>query len=86
MATTIDMSTLRNRIEQALDTMRPYLRSDGGDVLLHGVTPEMVVQLQLVGNCETCEMSHMTMKAGLEQAIKKAVPEVKEVVAVGVAS
>ena len=76
------MDTLKAKVEEALDTMRPYLRSDGGDVRLHGITDDMVVELELLGSCETCSMSAMTMKAGLEQAIKKGVPEVASVVAI----
>ncbi len=82
MTPTVDIDVLREKIERALDTMRPYLKSDGGDVRLHRITDEMVVELQLLGSCETCEMSHMTMRAGLEQAIKRTVPEVAGVVAV----
>ena len=76
------MEQLKEKVEQALDTMRPYLKSDGGNVRLHSITPDLVVELQLLGSCETCEMSHMTMRAGLEQAIKRTVPEVTGVVAV----
>lgn len=77
-----EMETLKDKVEQALETMRPYLRSDGGDVRLHAITDELVVQLELMGSCESCEMSNMTMKAGLEQAIKRVAPEVREVVAI----
>lgn len=76
------MTEMETRIEEALETVRPYLRSDGGDVRLHAITEDMEVQLQLLGSCESCSMSHMTMKAGLEETIRKMVPEVKSVVAV----
>lgn len=76
------MEVLRAKVEEALDSMRPYLRSDGGDVRLHGITEELVVELELMGSCETCEMSSMTMKAGLEQAIKRVAPEVRQVTAI----
>ena len=82
MPSTVNLDTLKEKVEQALDTMRPYLHSDGGDVVLENITQDLQVELRLVGSCETCEMSHMTMRAGLEQAIKRAVPEVTAVVAV----
>ena len=78
----VDIENVRARVMQALEGMRPYLNSDGGDVRLHNITTEGVVELELLGNCETCEMSNMTMKAGLEQAIRRVAPEVKEVLAV----
>ena len=78
----VDIENVRERVLQALEGMRPYLNSDGGDVRLHNITTEGVVELELLGNCETCEMSNMTMKAGLEQAIRRVAPEVKEVLAV----
>lgn len=73
---------LRNRVEDALDSVRDYLRSDGGDVRIHQIREDMVVELELLGNCEACSMSEMTMKAGLEQVILRAVPEISSVVAV----
>ena len=78
----VDIESTREKVLKALEGVRPYLNSDGGDVRLHNITDELVVELELLGNCETCEMSNMTMKAGLEQAIRKAAPEVKEVLSV----
>jgi Fe-S cluster biogenesis protein NfuA len=75
-------SSLSERIEKALDNIRPYLNSDGGDVRLVQITDDLIVQLQLMGNCETCTMSNMTMKAGIEEAIRRVAPEVKAVTAV----
>lgn len=72
------------RIESALDQIRPYLQADGGDVKVLEVTPEMVLKLEMVGACGTCPMSPMTLKAGVEQAILKAVPEIKAVEAINV--
>jgi Fe-S cluster biogenesis protein NfuA len=77
----MDMEALKTKVELALDTMRGYLQSDGGDVRLHAIREDMVVELELLGSCESCSMSHMTMKAGLEEAIKRAAPEIKEVTA-----
>ena len=76
---------LTEQVEQALETIRPYLIADGGDVAIEEITPENVVKLKLLGNCGSCKMSFMTMKAGIEQAIMKAVPEITAVVAVNLA-
>ncbi|MBM3403133.1 MAG: NifU family protein [Bacteroidetes bacterium] len=73
---------LLKRVEIALDTIRPYLETDGGNVSIEEITPENVVRLRLLGSCGSCPMSIMTLKAGIEQAIKRAVPEVKAVEAV----
>lgn len=83
-ANTIDPNDpkLRKRIEETLDSIRPYLMADGGSVRLQDVTDEMVVELELLGACGTCPMSMMTLRAGIEQAIKRAVPEVTRVEAV----
>ena len=72
------------RIEAALDQIRPYLQADGGDVKVLEITPEMVLKLEMVGACGTCPMSPMTLKAGVEQAILKAIPEIKAVEAINV--
>ncbi|HKG05421.1 MAG TPA: NifU family protein [Pedobacter sp.] len=74
--------TLTEQVEQALETIRPYLIADGGDVAIDEITEDKVVKLKLLGNCGSCKMSFMTMKAGIEQAIMKAVPEITSVVAV----
>jgi len=71
--------SLLERVEAALDTIRPYLETDGGNVSVAEITPENVVKLKLLGSCESCPMSIMTLKAGIEQAIKKAVPEITAV-------
>ena len=74
---------LQQRIEKALDSIREYLHSDGGDVRVIRVREEdMVVELELLGNCESCSMSSMTMKAGIEEVIKRMVPEIRGVEAV----
>ncbi|KIO76091.1 nitrogen fixation protein NifU [Pedobacter lusitanus] len=73
---------LREQVEQALETIRPYLKADGGDVAIEEITPDNVVKLKLLGNCGSCKMSFMTMKAGIEQAIMKAVPQITAVEAI----
>ncbi|HEX8020448.1 NifU family protein [Mucilaginibacter sp.] len=74
--------SLLNQVEAALDTIRPYLEADGGNVSVEEITPEGVVKLKLLGSCGSCPMSIMTLKAGIEQAIKKAVPEVTSIEAI----
>lgn len=73
---------LLEKVENALDTIRPYLETDGGNVTIEEITPDLVVRLRLLGSCGSCPMSVMTLKAGIEQAIKKAVPEITRVEAV----
>jgi Fe-S cluster biogenesis protein NfuA len=75
------MSTQEITIEEALESMRPFLRKDGGDVALVSYQ-DNIVKLKLLGACSTCDISHLTMKAGLEEAIKNMLPEVKQVLAV----
>lgn len=72
---------LMARIDAALDHIRPHLFADGGNIELVDVTEEMVVQINWLGNCKDCSMSSMTMRAGVEQALKSSVPEVRGVVA-----
>ena len=70
------------KIETALNTIRPYLEADGGNVELIEITDDNIVKVELTGACNSCSMSMMTMKAGIEETIKRALPEVKEVIAV----
>lgn len=73
------MDNLISRIESALETVRPYLKADGGNVKILEVTEDMTVRLELEGSCSSCPMSAMTFKAGLEEAILKAIPEINKV-------
>jgi Fe-S cluster biogenesis protein NfuA len=73
---------LFDRVNSALQRVRPYLQSDGGDIDLVEITPDNVVKVRLTGACNGCPYSMMTLKAGVEQALIKEVPEIKEVVAV----
>ena len=74
--------SLLERVEAALDSIRPYLEADGGNVSIEGITPDNVVRLKLLGSCGSCPMSIMTLKAGIEQAIMKAVPEITSIEAI----
>ena len=73
---------LLQRVELALDSIRPYLEADGGNVSVEEITADKVVRLRLLGACGSCPMSIMTLKAGIEEAVKKAVPEIIGVEAV----
>jgi len=70
---------MNERIESALNSIRPYLEADGGNVRILEITKEQVLKLEFMGNCGTCPMSTMTFKAGVEEAIKRAVPEIKSI-------
>lgn len=70
------------RIEETLSQLRPYLEADSGDVTFIELTEEMIVKVRLEGACSSCSMSSMTLKAGIEQSLLKAIPELKAVIAV----
>lgn len=70
------------KVNSAIDTIRPYLVADGGDVTLIDVTDDLVVKVRLTGACDGCPFSLMTLKAGIEQAVRKKLPEIKELIAV----
>lgn len=70
---------LKDRVEEALDTMRPFLAADGGDMELVDITDDMIVQLRLLGSCKSCNMSEMTLRAGIEEAVKRSVPQIRSV-------
>jgi Fe-S cluster biogenesis protein NfuA len=73
---------LLERIEQALSSIRPHLALDGGNIEVVELTDDMIVKIKWIGNCETCSMSAMTMKSGIEFTIKSAIPEIIAVEAV----
>jgi Fe-S cluster biogenesis protein NfuA len=73
---------MREKVEKALDKIRPMLMADGGNVELIDVTADGVVKLKLTGSCGCCPMSQMTLKMGIERLLKEEVPEVKEVIAI----
>ncbi|HUW05320.1 MAG TPA: NifU family protein [Williamwhitmania sp.] len=77
-----DMNDITERVQNSINVVRPYLQNDGGDISLVEVTPEMVVKVHLQGACGSCPYSLMTLRNGVEQAIRRDVPEIKEVVAV----
>ena len=73
---------MREEVQAALDLVRPQLQADGGDAEIVDVTDEGVVKLRLTGACGGCPMSQMTLKMGIERAMKEQIPGVKEVVQV----
>lgn len=73
---------MKEKVQKAIDLVRPGLQADGGDVELVEVTPEGVVKVRLTGACHGCPMSQMTLKMGIEKIIKQQVPEIKEVVSI----
>jgi Fe-S cluster biogenesis protein NfuA len=72
--------SIRDRVAKALERVRPYLQSDGGDIDLIDVTEDGTVKVKLKGACHGCPYSLQTLKAGVEQAIMKEVPEIKRVI------
>lgn len=77
-----DLNALRMRIDRALDELRPFLRSDGGDITVLAVKDDLTVEVELQGACAHCAQAAMTMRAGVEEAVRRAVPEVTQVLAV----
>ena len=82
MEAEISRSDVMERIEGALASIRPFLNADGGDVELLDLDVEDVVHIKLLGACGNCDISHITMKAGIEDSIRKVYPDLKAVVAI----
>ena len=76
------MEKLYQKVEDALDTIRPYLEADGGNVEVIEITSDQTLKIELKGACKTCNMSQMTMRSGIEETILKAVPEIKKIIAI----
>ena len=74
--------TMHEKVEKALETIRPYLVADGGDVQLIKVSQEGIVEVKLTGACSDCPMSQMTLRAGVERALIREVPGIRRVEAV----
>lgn len=70
---------LIRKVEASLDSIRPYLEADGGNVKVNEITDDRVVRLEFLGTCGSCRMSTMTFKAGVEAAIKRDVPEIRAI-------
>jgi Fe-S cluster biogenesis protein NfuA len=77
-----DKETIVKKINESIEQLRPFLHADGGDMEFVDLTEDLIVQVRLLGSCSDCSMSHMTMRVGLEEALKKVAPEVQSVQAV----
>lgn len=73
---------LLTRVNETLEMVRPYLQADGGDISVVELTDDMRLKVKLLGACGSCPFSIQTLKAGVEQAIRRDIPEIIEVVAV----
>ncbi|NLF43200.1 MAG: NifU family protein [Bacteroidales bacterium] len=73
---------LIKKVENVIDQIRPYLQADGGNIRFVELTEDNIVNVELLGACGSCPMSTMTLKAGVEAAMRKAIPEIKAVEAV----
>ena len=76
------MESIEQRVSSAISLIRPFLNYDGGDVELVEVTLDHIVKVRLTGSCKDCSMKQSTLRGGIEETIKKAVPEVTSVISV----
>jgi|TARA_B110000444_G_scaffold223947_1_gene226817 Fe-S cluster biogenesis protein NfuA len=74
------MSDIKERIESALQEIRPFLQNDGGDIKLHSIVNDIEVRVVLLGACLGCSVNKMTLENGVEVAIKKFAPEIERVI------
>lgn len=82
----LNIPELEIKVNAAIEQLRPYLQEDGGDMELVEISQEGIARVRLMGACSDCSMSMMTLKAGLEEAVKKAAPEIVSVEAVNMPS
>ena len=75
---------LVKKVENVIDQIRPYLQADGGNIRFVEITEDNIVNVELLGACGSCPMSTMTLKAGVEAAMRKAIPEIKAVEAINI--
>tara|TARA_B100001741_G_C16509896_1_gene579135 strand:- start:658 stop:903 length:246 start_codon:yes stop_codon:yes gene_type:complete len=78
----MNSKNIKERVQNALEEIRPFLISDGGDITLVSIDSNKVVNVKLHGNCVSCTVNQMTLKSGVEMTIKKHVPEIEKVVSV----
>ncbi|SHG50309.1 Fe-S cluster biogenesis protein NfuA, 4Fe-4S-binding domain [Flagellimonas flava] len=71
---------IKSNVEKALDEIRPFLQSDGGDISLISIDNDSLVKVKLEGNCIGCSVNQMTLKSGVEMTIKKYAPQIEEVI------
>ena len=77
-----EKNELLKELDIALDDIRPHLQVDGGNIEVVDVTEDLTVMVKWLGNCQTCSMSLMTMRAGVEQAIKMRLPQIESIEAI----
>lgn len=75
---------LTNKVKNVIEQIRPYLQADGGDIQFIELTSDNVVNVELQGSCGSCPFSRMTLKNGVEEAMRKAIPEIKSVEALNI--
>jgi Fe-S cluster biogenesis protein NfuA len=78
--TTMTSEEIRSNVEKALEEIRPFLQSDGGDITLISIDNDNSVKVRLEGNCIGCSVNQMTLKSGVEMTIKKYAPQIEEVI------
>lgn len=74
-----DKQVIEKKVNNVLEQIRPYLQADGGDIKFINLTDDLTVNVELMGACGSCPYSVMTLKNGVEEAMKKAIPEIKSV-------
>jgi len=75
----IDNPELYSKVEGAIDSLRPFFEADQGDIQLVGINSDFIAKVQLLGACKTCSINNFTLKAGIEDAVRKIAPEIKSV-------
>ena len=78
----IDNPELYKKVEGAINSLRPFFEADQGDIQLVGIDKDLIVKVQLLGACKTCTINNFTLKAGIEDAVRKIAPEITSVEAV----
>ena len=82
----LDKQDIEVKVKSVLEELRPFLEADGGNIEFVEVTDDYIVKVRLVGACSDCSMSMMTLKGGVEEAVKKIAPQIKGVEAVNLPS
>lgn len=77
-----DKVQLIKEVDAALEEIRPHLAVDGGNIEVVDITDDMIVQIKWLGNCEGCNMTAMTMKAGIQETLRHKLPQIKDVFAI----
>ena len=81
---TENKAQIEKKVRNVLDQIRPYLQQDGGDIEFVNITEDYILNVELQGACGSCPYSIITLKNGVESAVKKAIPEIKSVEAINI--